>query len=259
MSHKKLTAIYLYPIKSLAGISLNNTKIFNTGLEFDRNWMIIDEEKKFVTQRTHPILGAIIPTIEGSKIQLTHNNSRVEYDINQTQPTTFSTKVWNDSVDVSPVSNEVDAWLSNIIKEKCTLVKINGKRANSNNNELSLTLTDQHPLLIIGSASLKDASVKTGDDLDIRRFRPNFVIETETPYEEDHWKKFTIGSSTFTGIQRCGRCMMINVNPSTFTPDKELLKQLSEFRKLDHKIAFGLHATGYEGGNVSIGDRVVVF
>ena len=55
--------LFVYPIKSLAGISIQSAKAQEMGFEYDRRWMLIDEENQFITQREHPDLSQFYPKI----------------------------------------------------------------------------------------------------------------------------------------------------------------------------------------------------
>ena len=54
-----LSEINIYPVKSLAGISLQEAKIEARGLQYDRRWMITDKQGKFFTQRELPKMATI--------------------------------------------------------------------------------------------------------------------------------------------------------------------------------------------------------
>ena len=47
MSKVQISQLNIYPVKSLKGISLNESEVTVEGLKYDRNWMIIDSENKF--------------------------------------------------------------------------------------------------------------------------------------------------------------------------------------------------------------------
>jgi uncharacterized protein len=49
-----LTEIYVFPIKSLGGISLQSAKVEERGLQYDRRWVLVDKNGMFLTQREHP-------------------------------------------------------------------------------------------------------------------------------------------------------------------------------------------------------------
>ena len=44
MPDLKLTQIWIYPIKSLGGISLSSAKVMEKGLQYDRRWMLVDDD-----------------------------------------------------------------------------------------------------------------------------------------------------------------------------------------------------------------------
>ena len=51
----KVSRIITYPIKSCAGIELQQSQYSIEGLTYDRKWMVIDAHtKRFITARTHP-------------------------------------------------------------------------------------------------------------------------------------------------------------------------------------------------------------
>ena len=54
MHEQIITSIWIYPVKSLGGIQLQEAKVLPKGLEHDRRWMLIDEHNNFMTQRVFP-------------------------------------------------------------------------------------------------------------------------------------------------------------------------------------------------------------
>ncbi len=64
----KLTEINIYPIKSLKGISLQESLVEKRGLAFDRRWMLVDENNKFLTQREMPKMATLEVEIEKNKV-----------------------------------------------------------------------------------------------------------------------------------------------------------------------------------------------
>ena len=57
----KISDLFVYPVKSCAGVRMNEVAIVPTGFEFDRNWMVVDADGAFVTQREHPTLALVKP------------------------------------------------------------------------------------------------------------------------------------------------------------------------------------------------------
>lgn len=59
MTHLLLSGIFIYPVKSLAGISANSWPVTGKGFQHDRKWMIIDNDRQFLSQRKLPKMALI--------------------------------------------------------------------------------------------------------------------------------------------------------------------------------------------------------
>ena len=75
--------LYIYPIKSLAGIRVENAKAEEMGFENDRRWMLIGEENQFITQRKYPNLSQFYRKIAAGKITILHENKSHEFFIDE--------------------------------------------------------------------------------------------------------------------------------------------------------------------------------
>ena len=47
----KISELYIYPIKSLAGIAADSASLTDRGFKYDRRWLLVDENNIFLTQR----------------------------------------------------------------------------------------------------------------------------------------------------------------------------------------------------------------
>ena len=72
------------------------------------------------------------------------------------------------------------------------------------------------------------------DQIDMRRFRQNIVLEGLKPWEEDSLKRIKINSTEFHVWQRCGRCIMTTIDRDTLKRCGEPLNTLSTFRERDN-------------------------
>ncbi|MFB9078676.1 MOSC N-terminal beta barrel domain-containing protein [Flavobacterium procerum] len=79
----QVTEIYIYPIKSLAGISLNQAKTEEMGFENDRRWMLINSENVHVTQREYPIMSQFYPQISDGKIKIAFESENHEFSMDE--------------------------------------------------------------------------------------------------------------------------------------------------------------------------------
>ena len=87
--------LYIYPIKSLAGIPVQSALAQEMGFENDRRWMLIDEENQIITQRNHPNLSQFYPEINGDKIVISHYDTFHEFSIDENLKEPIFLKVWD--------------------------------------------------------------------------------------------------------------------------------------------------------------------
>ena len=65
-----VTDLYIYPIKSCAGIRVDSADLWETGLYLDRLWMVVDDEGHFVSQRTMPALARVATALRFESLQI---------------------------------------------------------------------------------------------------------------------------------------------------------------------------------------------
>src|SRR5215472_11593177 len=63
-------ALNIYPIKSARAVQLDSARLAATGFEWDRQWMTVDAADSFVTQRTHPLLARVVPSLGPTSLTL---------------------------------------------------------------------------------------------------------------------------------------------------------------------------------------------
>ena len=251
--------LYIYPIKSLAGISIQTAKAEEMGFENDRRWMLIDEENQFITQREHPKLSQFYPQIKDDKIAISHYDATHEFFINENLDEPIFSKVWDDESKVVEVNKATSKWFSKRIGFSCKLVKILNKGDRKHissklNQTLNVSLADGYPYLLIGSESLDHLNEKLKEKITIQRFRPNIVINSIVAHEEDSFDTFQIGKVKFQNIKPSGRCIMVNTNPKTAIVSKEPLKTLSTYRNVDNLVYFGTNILCLNEGTIAVGD-----
>ncbi|MEO8237679.1 MAG: MOSC N-terminal beta barrel domain-containing protein [Flavobacterium sp.] len=254
--------IYIYPIKSLAGISCDKALAEEMGFENDRRWMLIDAENLHITQREHPILSQFYPQISEGKIQITFQDKKHEFSINEYLDILIDTKVWEDKSEVFEVNKATSEWFSKHLGFECKLVKImkiGGRKHESSKlkETFNVSLADGYPYLLVGTKSLDFLNEKLDDKITVLRFRPNIVVNSANPHEEDDFDTFQIGKVQFRNVKPCGRCIMINNDPQKSIIKKEPLKTLSTYRKVDNSVLFGTNIVSLNSGIISVGDTVI--
>jgi uncharacterized protein YcbX len=266
----QLSEIWVYPIKSLGGIQLQESNITDRGLELDRRWMLIDSDNRFLSQREHPELALLQPEISNGVLRVTYKN-QIDFIEFAARPTflkgslKIKVTVWDDTVLAYEENTEVSNWFSKILKNSVRLVympdeshrKLDSKYAVSSYD--SNSFSDGFPFLIIGQASLNELNSRLKVPVSMNRFRPNFVFTNGEAFEEDTWSRFSIGDMSFIGVKPCSRCVMTTVDQDKGVfLGKEPLKTLAKFRNFNNEVYFGQNVIGLGLGTVSVGDAISV-
>lgn len=254
--------IYIYPIKSLAGISCQNALAEEMGFENDRRWMLIDAENQMITQREHRIMSQFYPQISDGKISITFQDQKHEFSIDEHLDNSIAVNVWDDKSEVIEVNKSTSKWFSQHLGFECKLVKImkNGDRKHESSKlkeTFNVSLADGYPYLMIGSQSLDFLNEKLTDKITVLRFRPNIVISSQSPHEEDDFTTFKIGEVQFKNIKPCGRCIMVNNDPDNGKLKKEPLKTLSKYRNVNNSVLFGTNIVSLNSGIINVGDEII--
>ena len=257
-----ISQLWIYPVKSLGGIPLRTTTILPKGPQHDRRWMLIDADNICMTQRVYPrmALFKLSAGADGFFIQYDEELMQLPF---QSLPAPIPAKIWNDDVGVYEVSREHSEWFSTILGVRCRLVAFpenNPRPVESGNgkNGHHVSLADAYPLLVIGQRSLDDLNSRMENPLPVNRFRPNIVFTGGEAYEEDHWHNFRIGSTRFTGVKPCARCVLTTVNQDTGVKGREPLVTLSTYRREGNNIFFGQNCLALNKGEISIGERIIL-
>jgi uncharacterized protein YcbX len=265
-----LSEINIYPIKSLAGISLKESEIERRGLKFDRRWMLVDEKNKFLTQREFPKMATVKTEILPDGLQVSSGKETLVIPFEPLKGDTKSVQIWSSRCLAKVYENAINEWFSDILGANCRLAvmpeethrKVNYFYRVAEGDHVSFA--DGYPFLLIGENSLKDLNSRLDEDLPMNRFRPNFVVAEADAFAEDGWKKIRIGASVFHIVKPCARCVMTTIDQKSGEKDgKEPLKTLAGYRipkrSVKKKILFGQNLIGETAGEVlRVGDRVEV-
>jgi uncharacterized protein YcbX len=260
----KLMEINIYPVKSLAGIALQSSSLDAMGLRYDRRWMVVSAEGKFITQRTHPQMVLIKPQLNDGKLMLTKKGMQDHHVAAASDGSaSVQVEIWNDRVNALRISAETDAWLTQAIDAPCRLVYI----ADEEIRQCDLLYADAgdrtgfadgFPLLLISQASLDDLNGRLQQQLPMKRFRPNLVVSGCDPYAEDGWQQIHIGDVSLRVVKPCSRCVITTVDPETgIKGPGEPLRTLATYRMRDKQVYFGQNLIHQKQGVLSINQRVV--
>lgn len=267
----KLSEIVVYPIKSCVGVKLQSCKVVETGFAHDREWLIIDENNNFLTQRSNVKMAFISPVVkvndagESLGVELHAPGKVMIYSPNISGGEVIKTKVWESECEVVKQGDEVSAWLSDFLGQKVFLTRMSNnfkryiKDKYKQRGDEVTGFADALPFLLISEKSLDDLNEKLDEKLSMNRFRPNLVVSGGVAFQEDGWKKIQINNTTFRVVKPCARCEITTTNQETGERKAEPLETLGKYRTKPKGVMFGQNCVSVEVGDVlSVGDEVKI-
>jgi hypothetical protein len=177
-----LSALYVYPIKSCAGISIDSAELSATGLRHDRRWMLVDETGDFMSQRAHQRMALISVHLSDERLTVgAPGMPDLEVPLRRENEKRIDVSVWGDTSRAALVGGEADRWFGEFLQFTCRLVYkpdddlrlVDSMYAKSGDQ---VGFADACPFLLISEASLDDLNGRLADPPSVNRFRPNFVV-----------------------------------------------------------------------------------
>jgi uncharacterized protein YcbX len=251
----QVSELWIYPVKSLRGYRVDSALLERRGLEHDRRMMIVDENGRFISQRSHPRMALIdvSPGLNGWRFAL--GEDVLDFEVgDQGEP--MEVWVWQGPLEGRPISNSADAWLSRILGVPLRLVQMTPEAVSDDENAFHVSFADGFPVLVVGQESLDDLNGRLSKPVDMRRFRPNIVVKGFEPFAEESWGEVQMGSATLRATTRCGRCIMTTIDPDDASGGTEPLRTLATYRNHGQSVDFGMNLITVESGEIRVGDQV---
>ncbi|RZL86101.1 MAG: MOSC domain-containing protein [Variovorax sp.] len=264
-----IARLFVYPIKSCAGVELPEALLTETGLEFDRAWMVVDAEGEFVSQRELPRMALIRPQMKHSEMVLRAPGMlalHVAFDRVE-QPTRV--RVWDDEVPAYDMGDIAAQWFSDFLSQPGQAQKLRLVRFDPEHQRLSSLkwtagveapnqFADGFPLLVIGEGSLAELNARLAAGghgaVGIERFRPNLVLAGIEAHDEDRVDTLHVataeGEAQLRPVKPCARCPIPDIDPATAESGPEVGDTLRSYRadpRVDGAITFGMNAIVLQG------------
>ncbi len=228
--------IYLYPVKSMRGVALQEADLSLNGFVGDRRYAFVQQELAgtdgfpWMTGREKPKMILYAPrlmrepTADNWEVPIVvQTPDGEEYDVN-------------------------DPHLCTHIAQLCGHPVFLFKTKRGNFDSLLVSL--------FSLASLRDLEIESHSAIDHRQFRANLYIEpTGEPFVEDEWvgRVLQIGAHARVGVtKKDTRCMMINLDPATAKQNPAVLRTVARL----HDECVGIYANVIVPGVVRVGDKI---
>lgn len=289
-----VTALYIYPIKSCKGIKVENAKISKRGFFYDRLFMVIDENGKFVSQRTQPKMCYIETQINFESKMLTISAPSMATvltiplnDSKNGASEAIKVTVWGDEC----IANEAFGDKGNRWFQECLgtpnlrLVRMSDDCVRKTDEkfapESQVAFSDGFPFLLCSNSSMVALNQKLGKPIPITNFRPNIIVDCKEPFAEDKWSQIEFHHSDVTCqpsvvpmkvVKPCSRCKVPTIDQATaqFDPNNEPSRSMKSFRSGESmglreeswrkEVFFGQNVdhSGREHGEVRVGDALEI-
>jgi uncharacterized protein YcbX len=280
-----ISQLNVYPIKSCAGIALQSARLLAHGLEYDRHWMLVDGDGRFVTQRQLPRLALVVPELAHGELIVRAPGCAPLRTLLEASALAGAQRieatVWSDVVTALDTGDETARWFSDFLGVPLRLVRFDpaaeriASRKWTGETIAPMRFADGYPALVIGQASLDDLNARLAskgvDTIPMNRFRPNLVLTGLDAYEEDYVDTLRIeaqgGEVALRLVKPCPRCPMPTIDQAKGAPDPrwpdEPTDTMSAYRadrRLDGAVTFGQNAVvvGGEGSLLSVGREVEI-
>ncbi|GHE20186.1 MOSC domain-containing protein [Halomonas urumqiensis] len=275
-----ISQLFIYPVKSLGGIALDEATLFDEGLANDRQWMVVDDIGRFVTQRQLPAMARVTVRLTADALVLEHPQAApLAVPLSPGNQPRLPVYVWHDQCQALDEGVEAARWLGDVLGDwrgsGLRLVRFDeaqprrvepdflqpGEQANT-------AFSDGYPFLVASQGSLdavnRGLMARGLAALPMNRFRPNLVVSDIEPFAEDGWEALASADGAWRmGLRKlCQRCKITTVDQHSGKIDHpgEPLKTLMSLKpRLGLKGAFFGHNAillDGKGQRLRVGDEV---
>lgn len=277
----EVTGLYVYPVKSMQGIPLEKSELTVRGLKYDRNWMVVDAQGSFVTQRQLPKLATIQIRLMDEQLHFTNSEKHsIAIPLYRKTGKEMNVEVWGDRCEAIDEGDQIAEWLNQTAANEkygdLRLVKMKDSFQRKVDEEYlkgedsHTAFADGFPFLITTEESLSELNdhlaQADADPVEMNRFRPNIVIKGLKAFGENRIQELISSDDRFKfGIRKpCKRCKITTIDQKTgeISEPKEPLRTLTKMSTIsDQRGAFfGQNATLLfgEGNKIKKGDQLTI-
>ncbi len=234
------------------------------GLQYDREWMVVSPDGRFLTQREEPRLALVGTALVENHLELTAPGLpklAVPLQRSAHGPSAEVT-VWRDRVLASDEGHAAASWFGGYLRRDVRLVRFDDTRVRPTDPAWSQGLAgtsafaDGYPVLVLSQASLDDLNSRLPSPLPVDRFRPSVLLDGCEPYAEDAIRALEGEQVRLRLVKPCTRCIITTTDQATgVTQGEEPLRTLKTYRWDDalRGVTFGQNAIVERPGLLEVG------
>ena len=271
-----IARLFVYPVKSCAGIEVQQALLTETGLDLDRAWMVVDAQGVFLTQRSLPRMALIRPQLKTDEMVLRAPGMLALHVTIDAVEAPSAVTVWRDTVPAWDMGAVAAQWFTDFLGQPCRLVRFDPEHrrlssmAWTGGVEAPNQFADGFPVLVASEASLEQLNrrlVAAGHAaVGMERFRPNVVLAGLDAHDEDRVDLVRVdggaeGDVHLQPVKPCARCPIPNIDPATAQIDPavgDTLRTYRQDKRLNGAVTFGMNAIVRQGAGqlLRVGQRI---
>lgn len=262
--HLRIAELWVYPVKSCAGVRVDESPLLGTGLEWDRCWMVVDEQGEFVSQRELPRMALIQPSFRWSELILRAPGMVPLHLRVDAAEAPCRVRVWDDVLMAYDMGDLAAQWFSDFLGADAPdgLKRLRLARFDPEARRLSEMrwtggieapnqFSDGYPLLVLSTAAVSALNARLAAQghppVDARRFRANLLLDGLEAHAEDglHEIAFDGGAVRLQLVKPCSRCTIPDVDPVDASTGRRVAEALRDYRRdarLQGAVTFGMNA-----------------
>lgn len=254
-----VSSLFVYPIKSCAGVSVVELHCSDGKLLGDRKYMVVDKEGRGLTQRTCPRLALISPVLAQDGSVTVTCSTMPALQLGAPNADRHAVRVWEYDGEGLDMGDEAAMWFSDAVERECRLVMFppDARRPVSQEHTsiaADAQFSDGYPVLLTTVESLSELNRRLPSPVPMNRFRPNVVLRDCAPFAEDDWQLVRLPRLTLHVVKACERCVITTIDQTTLERSKEPLRTLAVFRKRGAAVCFGQNCVAENDGVIAVGD-----
>ena len=259
----RIARLFVYPVKSCAGVEVSEALLTETGLDLDRAWMVVDEQGEFVSQRELPRMALIRVVLKYSEVVLRAPGMLALHLAIDAVEEPVKVRVWDDEVKAYDMGAIAAQWFSDFLGRKLRLVRFDPDERRLSDRKWTAgaealnQFSDGFPLLVASEGSLAELNRRLAqaghEAVGIERFRPNIVLAGLEAHDEDRLDVLRIAADEEVQlrlVKPCPRCPIPDIDPATGLASPRVSETLRTYRSnelVNGAITFGINAIVLQG------------
>jgi hypothetical protein len=264
----RIARLFVYPVKSCAGVELTESALTETGLDLDRAWMVVDDGNEFLSQRDEPRMALVKVQLKHHEVVLRAPGMLALHLAIEAVDSPRRVRVWDDEVDAWDMGAVAAQWFTDFLQRPCRLVRFDPEVRRLSNMkwtggvEAFNQFSDGYPLLVTSEGSIAELNRRLQEaghaPVGIERFRPNIVLAGLEANDEDRLDEIRIAADrevVLKPVKPCTRCSIPDIDPATGISSPEVNAALRAYRSnaaMNGAITFAMNAIVLQGVDATL-------